>query len=99
VGWPVRRLEEARGCPTVIIRPGLLVRAVDVLKVIDERGPLGLDELVAAVAADGLLTALDAAVDHGFLRVVGFRHGEGCYQLTQRGRRALGASSQASGAA
>ena len=74
-----------------------------VLKAVLERGAVGLDELESAIPADvddGFWMALDAAVDHGYLRLVGWqRGGKGCYRLTQRGRRALEASSASSAAA
>jgi hypothetical protein len=80
---------------------------VDVLKVVAKRGPLSLDELDAAIpepadgAPDGLWAALDAAVDHGYLKPVpqGWSVTLDVYRLTPRGRRLLRASAMGSHAA
>ena len=79
-----------------------MLAAVDVLKLVAERGPVSLGELEAAISEptdgseDGFLVALDAAVDHGFLRCTGNKNGlAGGYRLTRRGRRALEVSHEA----
>ena len=75
-----------------------MLAVADVLKAVAERGSASQDELEAAISCppnvnDGFLTALDAAMDHGYLRLVGWQHGgEGCYRLTGRGRRLLQAA-------
>ncbi|MHB1260106.1 MAG: hypothetical protein ACYC2H_00175 [Thermoplasmatota archaeon] len=80
-----------------------MLAAVDVLRAVEERGAVSLDELDAAIPAspaDGFWVALDAAIDHGMLRFTGNKNGlAGGYRLTQRGRRALDAAASGTAAA
>lgn len=82
-----------------------VLAAVDVLRVVARDGAATLNSLLAAFPDlpededDGFLAALDAAVEHGYLRLRGYRNGEGHYRLTQRGRLALQASAMSMAAA
>lgn len=75
-----------------------VLAAVDVLRAVEQGGAVSLGELEAAIPCpkdvdDGFWTALDAAMDHGYLRFAGNKNGlAGSYRLTQRGRNALRAA-------
>ena len=80
-----------------------MVTVQDVVRLVASRGAVGLGELEQAISGDGdshaLLQALDACVDHGYLRLA-LRGGfEAPYRVTRRGLRLLAAADQASAAA
>ena len=81
-----------------------MVTVQDVVRLVASRGAVGLGELEQAIVGDGdsygLLQALDACVDHGYLRLA--LRGEGAeapYRVTRRGLRLLAAAEQAVAAA
>ena len=80
-----------------------MVTVRDVVQAVANRGAAGFDELEEALAAEGepFLQALDACVDHGYLRLVMRRDpfGGTPYRVTARGRRLLVAASKANAAA
>lgn len=81
-----------------------MVTVQDVVRLVASRGAVGLGELEQEISGDGdshaLLQALDACVDHGYLRLA-LRHGgtEAPYRVTRRGLRLLAAADQAVAAA
>lgn len=80
-----------------------MVSVNDVVRAVALRGAASLEELERAFEADlrPLLPALDACVDHGFLRLVWRRDLtlDLPYRVTARGKRLLEASASASAAA
>jgi len=73
-----------------------MVSVRDVVEVVADRGAASLEDLESALAADveTFLDALDACVDHGYLRLVVRR--DPClatpYRVTARGKRLLDAA-------
>ncbi|HJQ93084.1 MAG TPA: hypothetical protein VJ874_02230 [Candidatus Thermoplasmatota archaeon] len=80
-----------------------MVSVKDVVGAVAARGAASLEDLEQAFEADRLplLPALDACVDHGFLRLVLRRDPslELPYRVTARGKRLLAAAGHASAAA
>ncbi len=80
-----------------------MVSVNDVVRAVAVRGAAGLEELEQAFEADWrpLLPALDACIDHGFLRLVWRRDPtlDLPYRVTARGKRLLEAAESASAAA
>ncbi|MFA5944600.1 MAG: hypothetical protein WC876_09060 [Candidatus Thermoplasmatota archaeon] len=80
-----------------------MVSVGDVVRAVASRGAAGLEELEQAFEGDHLplLPALDACIDHGFLRLV-LRRDLSLdlpYRVTARGQRLLAAAESASAAA
>ena len=85
-----------------------MVTVQDVVRTVAQRGAASLDELESELwreddGEDGqaLLRALDACVDHGYLRLALRRNDriDVPYRVTARGRRLLHAAARASAAA
>ena len=84
-----------------------MVTVQDVVRTVAQRGAASLDELESELsrAEDGqgqaLLRALDACVDHGYLRLALRRNDriDVPYRVTARGRRLLDAAARAMAAA
>lgn len=92
---------------TVVFRQCLhdppMVSVKDVVRAVASRGAASLEDLERAFAADQLplLPALDACIDHGFLRLV-LRRDPSLdlpYRVTARGKRLLEAAGSAAAAA
>ena len=79
-----------------------MVTVRDVVRAVASRGAASLDDLERELCSDGsaFLRALDACVDHGYLRLA-LRRGtvEVPYRVTARGRRLLQAASRSAAAA
>lgn len=82
---------------------GPMVSVKDVVGLVADRGAASLEELEQAFEADRLplLPALDACIDHGFLRLVWRRDLslDLPYRVTARGKRLLEAARSAAAAA
>ncbi|HUR25242.1 MAG TPA: hypothetical protein VM327_04405 [Candidatus Thermoplasmatota archaeon] len=80
-----------------------MVSVKDVVGAVAARGAASLEDLEQAFAANQLplLPALDACIDHGFLRLVMRRDAslDLPYRITARGKRLLEAAGTASAAA
>jgi hypothetical protein len=80
-----------------------MVSVKDVVDAVATRGAASLEDLERAFEADvtPLLPALDACIDHGYLRLVLRRdaHLDLPYRVTARGKRLLEAAARAASAA
>jgi hypothetical protein len=80
-----------------------MVSVPDIVREVASRGAASLDDLEEALQSetDAFLPALDACIDHGFLRLVVRRDPflSTPYRVTARGKRLLAAARRAAAAA